>query len=65
MFIRPEDQLEQLLGLTLEQLDIPPHLYLEAVDEYQAVGDWLCRRYEGASHAGCEVYVQGSFAWGP
>jgi hypothetical protein len=28
MFIRPEDQLEQLLGLTLERLDIPPHLYL-------------------------------------
>jgi hypothetical protein len=64
MFIRPEDQLEQLLGLTLEQLDIPPHLYLEAVDEYQAVGDWLCRRYEGGSHAGCEVYVQGSFRLG-
>jgi hypothetical protein len=64
MFIRPEDQLEQLLGLTLEQLDIPPHLYLEAVDEYQAVGDWLYRRYEGGSHAGCEVYVQGSFRLG-
>jgi hypothetical protein len=64
MLMRPEDQLEQLLGLTLERLDIPHHLYLEAVDEYQAVGDWLCRRYEGGSHTGCEVYPQGSFRLG-
>jgi hypothetical protein len=64
MLIRPEDQLEQLLVGTLEQLDIPPHLYLEAVEEYQAVGDWLCRRYEGGSDAGCEVYPQGSFRLG-
>jgi hypothetical protein len=64
MLTRPEDQLEQLLVLTLEQLDIPPHLYLGAVDEYQAVGDWLCRRYEGGSSAGCEVYPQGSFRLG-
>jgi Second Messenger Oligonucleotide or Dinucleotide Synthetase domain len=64
MLMRPEDQLEQLLGLTLERLDIPHHLYLEAVDEYQAVGDWLCHRYEGGSHTGCEVYPQGSFRLG-
>jgi hypothetical protein len=64
MLTRPEDQLEQLLVLTLEQLDIPPRLYLEAVEEYQAVGDWLCRRYEGGSDAGCEVYPQGSFRLG-
>lgn len=65
MLNRPEDQLEQLLGLTLEQLDIPDHLYLEAVDEYQAVGTSLCHRYESVTNPGCEVYVQGRFAWGP
>ncbi len=64
MFPRAEEQLEQLLGMTAQELDIPDHLYLEAVDEYEAVGDWLCRRYDGGGHAACEIYPQGSFRLG-
>src|SRR6266508_2013574 len=61
---RSEDQLEQLLDVTVKELDIPDQLYQEAVDNYEGVGTWLCRRDEDEAGAGCEIYPQGSFRLG-
>lgn len=46
------------------EIDIPPGKYQDAVDRYQAVGEWL----RSGRYPGCEdepsIYVQGSFRLG-
>jgi hypothetical protein len=52
-----EEQLSQLLGCTIEQLDISPQDYLAAERRYTDVGAYL-------SDDGADVYVQGSIRLG-
>ena len=58
-----EEQLSALLEGTIAQLDIPPHLYQQAVDKYQRVA-----RYLGAGDESDDnqllIYPQGSFRLG-
>lgn len=58
-----EEQLATLLAGTIAQLDIPPHMYRQAVDKYQSVA-----RYLGAGDEKEDrellIYPQGSFRLG-
>ena len=58
-----EEQLAALLEGTIAQLDIPPHMYRQAVDKYQRVAHYL-----GAGDAPDDnqllIYPQGSFRLG-
>lgn len=52
-----------LAGLA-EDLDIPPSKYKQAVDRYQAVGDWLGREESPLRPYHPDIYPQGSFRLG-
>jgi hypothetical protein len=54
-------QLDELLRLTVAQLDIPPVVRAAAVNEYEAVAAWLRDSWPGAAG---EIYPQGSIRLG-
>jgi hypothetical protein len=57
------EQLSQLLELSIADFDIPSEVQQLAERRYRAVGDWL-DRYWGSNAAGGQIYPQGSFALG-
>ena len=58
------NQYNQFLNSLAEELDIPPSKYLQAVQRYTAVGNWLEEeKYEG-SVGTPQIYPQGSFRLG-
>jgi hypothetical protein len=59
-----DEQLDELLGTSIAEIDIPDHLNELAITRYEGVGSWLCDGFWGGSSAGCEVYPQGSFRLG-
>lgn len=63
MFDSAEAQLDFLLRGTIRQLDIPPALYLEAVDRYRHVAQFLGAGEE-FDDADLLIYPQGSFRLG-
>jgi hypothetical protein len=63
MYTDRDDQLSQLLGTSIEWLDITDQEYLLAESRYQAVAASLAE-YWDASTAGGEVYPQGSMRLG-
>jgi hypothetical protein len=57
------EQLDQLLGTSIADFDIPDEVYQRAVDRYEDVGVWLAN-YWAASPTDGMVYPQGSFRLG-
>lgn len=57
------DQLDQLLGTSIADFDIPAAVYERAVSRYEHVGAWLAD-YWSASPSDGLVYPQGSFRLG-
>lgn len=55
-----EEQLAALLEGTIAQLDIPPHMYRQAVDRYEQVAHYLGADDENQ----LQIYPQGSFRLG-
>lgn len=58
-----EEQLAALLEGTIAQLDIPPHLYQQAIDKYQRVAHYLGAGDESDDNQ-LLIYPQGSFRLG-
>src|SRR5439155_4403350 len=52
------------LVATAESLDIPDHLYENAVVEYEDVGNWLADETSALASYVPEIYPQGSFRLG-
>lgn len=63
MYADLDDQLSQLLGSSIEYLDISQQEYRLAVSRYEAVGQFLAD-YWGDSVNGGEIYPQGSMRLG-
>jgi hypothetical protein len=63
MYSDRDDQLNQLLGSSIESLDITDEAYRLMVSRYRAIGASL-DRYWDSSPAGGEVYPQGSMRLG-
>jgi hypothetical protein len=63
MYTDRDDQLNRLLGTSIEWLDITDQEYLLAESRYRAVGASLAEYWDG-SPAGGEVYPQGSMRLG-
>jgi hypothetical protein len=55
-----EEQLSQLLRLAAEALDMPDVLYLEAVRQYEEVGEWLGALTSPLQDNSPAIYPQGS-----
>jgi hypothetical protein len=64
MSIVPPDSLEDLLQRITSSLDIPDHLYENAVLTYEDVGEWLSAEDSELSKYQPEIYAQGSFRLG-
>ena len=54
----------KFLEKVAEEIDIPPGKYQDAVDRYQAVGNWLESGHYSYSTALPDIYPQGSFRLG-
>ncbi|HKB30259.1 MAG TPA: nucleotidyltransferase [Streptosporangiaceae bacterium] len=63
MYTDRDNQLSQLLGSSIESLDITDEEYRLAVSRYEAVGQSLAGYWEDADTAG-EIYPQGSMRLG-
>ena len=59
----PVQQLDNLLGTSIAEFDMPDAVYARAVSRYEHVAEWLAD-YWPDSHAGGEVYPQGSIRLG-
>ena len=59
----PHQQLDDLLGTSIAEFDMPDAVYARAVARYQHLARWLAG-YWPESHAGGEVYPQGSIRLG-
>ncbi len=57
-------QLSDLLNKIAEWLDIPDHLYEDAVIKYEDIGDWLSENDSDLKTYSPEIYPQGSFRLG-
>lgn len=57
-------KLYDLLNKIAEELDIPDHLYEDAVIKYEDIGDWLCKDDSELKKYSPEIYPQGSFRLG-
>ncbi|MDY0295863.1 MAG: nucleotidyltransferase [Acidobacteriota bacterium] len=62
--IAKRDQLSEILGFLIDELDIPESKYREAEDRYKSVGEWLERPSSKVRLYSPVVYVQGSFRLG-
>lgn len=58
------NQLSDLLNKIAEALDIPDHLYEDAVIKYEDIGDWLSEKDSDLKIHSPEIYPQGSFRLG-
>jgi hypothetical protein len=58
-----ETNLDELVGSSIADFDIPTLVHERAVGRYEHLGRWLANHW-GASGAGGEVYPQGSFRLG-
>jgi len=58
-----DQQLDQLLGTSIAEFDIPDDVYELAVARYKHLGNWFSG-YWAKSHSDGEVYPQGSFRLG-
>ena len=59
------DEYSGFLNKLAEDIDIPPSKYKDAVDRYEAVGEWLEGGiYPEACNGGPDIYPQGSFRLG-
>ena len=58
------NQLSDLLNKIAEELDIPDHLYEDAVIRYEDIGDWLSETDSDLKIHSPEIYPQGSFKLG-
>jgi hypothetical protein len=64
MFVSdPHQQLDELLGTSIAELDMPDAVYARAIARYQHLAQWLAAFWPD-SHAGGEVYPQGSIRLG-
>jgi hypothetical protein len=59
----PNQQLDDLLGTSIAEFDMPDAVYARAVARYEHLARWLAG-YWPESHAGGEVYPQGSIRLG-
>jgi hypothetical protein len=59
-----KEQLGELLRFTAETLDIPDHLYEDAVLKYEDIGAWLATKDSDLREYIPEIYPQGSFRLG-
>lgn len=59
-----KSQLGELLMAIAESLDIPQHLYEDAVLKYEDVGGWLASEDSELQNYSPEIYPQGSFRLG-
>ncbi len=59
-----KEQLTDLLRAITEDLDIPTHMYEDAVLKYTDIGDWLAREESELSKFEPDIYPQGSFRLG-
>ena len=59
-----KEQLNQLLGKLGEELDIPDHVYEDAVLKYQRVGEWLDEEGSALRPYKPEIFPQGSMLLG-
>jgi hypothetical protein len=64
MLIEATQLLSDFLSCLAEELDIPPSKYKQAVERYEAVGNWLDREGSALKAYRPEVYPQGSFRLG-
>jgi hypothetical protein len=64
MLINEKQKLEQVLVKTASVLDIPDHVYENAVLKYEAVGAWLAAEDSELREFSPEIYPQGSFRLG-
>ena len=58
-----DEQLNQLLGISIADFDIPDAVYELAVSRYEQLGSWLAE-YWAESPSDGAVYAQGSFSLG-
>lgn len=59
----PSQQLDDLLGASIAEFDMPDFVYARAVSRYEALAGWLAEYWSDPS-AGGEVYPQGSIRLG-
>jgi hypothetical protein len=64
MLLHTPSQYSPLLVNIAESLDIPDHLYENAVVEYENVGSWLAAETSALAPYSPEIYPQGSFRLG-
>jgi len=64
MFTEREQRLNDILQSLAEALDIPPSKYLQAVERYTAVANWLGEHDSPLHQYSPEIYPQGSFRLG-
>src|SRR5258708_3634892 len=58
-----DEQLNQLLGISIADFDIPDATYELAVSRYEHLGAWLANYWDESPSDGA-VYAQGSFSLG-
>lgn len=64
MQVMAKSRLDELLRAIAESLDIPQHLYEDAVLKYEDVGAWLASEDSELQNYSPEIYPQGSFRLG-
>ena len=64
MLINEKQKIDQVLVKTASVLDIPDHVYEDAVLKYEAVGAWLAAEDSELREFSPEIYPQGSFRLG-
>ncbi|PLS76897.1 MAG: nucleotidyltransferase, partial [Chloroflexi bacterium] len=64
MAITLKESLNQLLDKLGEELDIPDHIYEDAVVQYEAVGEWLDADDSPLKNYTPQIFPQGSFRLG-
>src|SRR5208283_4070186 len=64
MLIEQKDKLAEILSKSASELDIPDHVYEDAVLKYEDVGAWLAEEDSELNSYSPEIYPQGSFSLG-
>ena len=64
MQITMNEELTDLLGRIADDLDIPLHMYEDAVVKYSDVGEWLAQEDSELANYEPDIYPQGSFRLG-
>ena len=64
MSVAQEEQLGTILDLLAQELDVPEELRKEAVNKYDALGEWIRNANDDRLATAAEVYPQGSIRLG-